>query len=916
MARTLQKKIVFSRGQIASGLVERSELEIFDKSAQCLKNFNSTVYGGLRSRRGTRLIGNVQSYTDGIATDYCGGKSEDIQNPATVYSTQNIYNRVIFDIDYSKVMAGSGQTFYLRGIKLSQMAVAQYRLIQKGTFKNPIKNKMRIELHGGGGGSSCYGGGAGAYINVETELEAGDYTIVAGNGGDGAGAYARNNNGRSGETSSFSGPGCNIVCPGGSAGYGHRNDDGSKSGNSYAPAVDIDHEYKILAASRNTKRREGWADTYSKDMGSGGKEVDCKSAGNKGYDGYVNVYLLNVPAAVETSVDGRNWEIAQQFLLNTDEQNIAVPLNKEFRYIRLRVTLTGEYVVAGHIILNFARLSAYNGSVSKSVKLIPYTYNNADKYVLILADGVVSIYHNDVFEDDITAPALNADVMKDLKYTCKDDTIIFTHQDFRPKILKRTTDGWVFSDLEITNIPYTLFGAEKEEAKTIAIKPSALEGAVKITADSDVFSASYVGQYIDGGGGKAKITEFIDAKNVSGNTIIPFYTDDKIEKWTYISGYQASWSSSHGWPRTCLFAQQRLWFGGSKDKPTTVWASRVGDYFNFKNAGNYNNDAINIDLTAQGVTVNMLENRGIHVFTSDEEISIPENSLTPDDIRSTTNTQNGSLAHIKPVVFDGVAAFIEKNGKSLLSYVYNDEQASYKTDNLSMLSNLLNEPLAMDAEVNSAKDKGNFLYIVLADGRMLVCCLVPGDTINSISQFVTYGQVIDVCCSGGDTYILVNRDDALYLEKICDVLTDVTKDYEVAGNEVALDGFYQGKRVWVYNDNLDIAEAHTVPTDGVVKLNQYYYGTLHVGLAFDYQLVGNPIAINGRTFSIKKRITKAVLVCENTPQLCFGDQKKRDCDVYEFFGCTPYNNDVRYDVSGEFWPVNILSLEMSINYEG
>ena len=290
-----------------------------------------------------------------------------------------------------------------------------------------------------------------------------------------------------------------------------------------------------------------------------------------------------------------------------------------------------------------------------------------------------------------------------------------------------------------------------------------MEGAIKITAASSVFSASDVGQFIDGNGGRLRITEYISGTVVNGVTIIPFYTKDAIASWKLITGYEAVWSATRGYPRTCLFAQQRLWFGGSRDLPSHLWASRINDYNNFKNAGNYSNDSIDVTLLTNNPILNLVEQRGIHIFTAGEEWTASESTLTPDEISIKCNTKNGSLS-LTPVVVNGVVMYIEKNGKSLLGYVYNYEQASFVSDNMSILSNLLQAPTDMDVETNSNTDRGDFLFVVLEDGTMLTACIALSENIFSISKFVTDGNIKDVCCLTSDTYIAVERKGYLYLE--------------------------------------------------------------------------------------------------------------------------------------------------------
>jgi len=41
------------------------------------------------------------------------------------------------------------------------------------------------------------------------------------------------------------------------------------------------------------------------------------------------------------------------------------------------------------------------------------------------------------------------------------------------------------------------------------------------------------------------------------------------------------WSDARGWPRCGVFHEGRFWVGGSGSRPQTLWASKVGEFFDF-----------------------------------------------------------------------------------------------------------------------------------------------------------------------------------------------------------------------------------------------------------------------------------------------------------------------------------------------
>ena len=910
MAKTVQKRIKFSKGQIVPELVERTDLSLYDSSAQNMKNVVSTVYGGVRSRRGTKYISPV--YTEQLKTGTVSSEIglDKIQDLAGSDSNNLGNFRNIATIDYGSVIDEGLIT--ISDLKLNSLLLLHsFTEVGTHTFDIPEDKDIYIEMTGGGGGGSGGFGGRGAGIKAYMSVKSGFGTFLIGAGGKGAGAYVRNNDGFSGNQSTFNANGASITCGGGIRRRASRNGGGGgNTGN-----LSYYFEYSNNIVERTVNGQEVGVSFLTNDYngyGSGGQmQGNEEGAGFDGKNGSGIVSVGNVRVSFEVSKDGLDWTTILTKNITTNSTTLDF-VCENFRFFRMVILDSELWNYNGTIHVGSVILSS-NSSIDKNTRIIPFFYNEKKQFLFVITSYVILVFENEKLKQRIPVQ-IDENIIFELKYSTKDDTLILVHSDMHPKIIKNVVGvGWVYDDLDLKNIPYSVFGSEIEEKKTIGITPSGLEGAIKITADSNVFTQECVGQYIDGNGGRLKITEYISEKVVNGYTVIPFYTTDKILDWTYISGYELVWSEKRGWPRTCLFAQQRLWFGGSKEKPSSLWASRLGDYFNFKNSGNYDNDSINVDLLTNDAIVNLIDNRGLHIFTTGQEMTVSENSFTPKAFSVVVNTRNGSYPMVNPVVFGGVVGFIEKNGKSLLSYIYDYNQASYMTNNISLFSNLISNPVSMSAEINSSKDKGDFLFLVLEDGSMLVICVSLNEDIKSISRFETEGNIKDVCSIGSNTYILVGRNNMLYIEKIEDVNTDFTKKVYVSGNEIKGLQEYLGKTVYIYNNNY--AEKKLISSNNV-NLKKSFEDNFYIGIPFDYELESNPITINNKTVEIKKRISSAILHCKDTPRIEFNNQLKKDKDIYNFYSCTNYGNDVRFKIRGEFYPMELLSVLLNVNYEG
>lgn len=926
MARTVQKRIKFSKGQIAPELIERTDLELLNSSAQEMTNLISTVYGGFRTRRGTRYMSDIySSTTTGDVTNNIGGTTDNIQNLTDSYESNDIgLTRELITIDYRDTILSAN--FKVKNIK------TDFLTILKGTSDTTLtvpSGDYRITLVGGGGAAAMKGvyddkgyawsGGSGGVFDGIITIPNGTYNVNIGRANNNTTAQSGNSQTLNPSDTSLHNSSITGVLTVGGGGSGTTSGVGAAG---EAPTFTIRPKTTILSRAGNAgvyvtggkggaaaAIAEGGASVYNgygKGQGAATSEYANKRYWINGSGGFVQVALPEAKLLVQTSIDGDEYVTKAIYNIGTNPEDISVELSR-FRYVKLVLDAPVMLDLDGKIYFDYIRV---NTNTSSKVKLIPYVFNNEQEYVIALLDKGICVYRDGSFVQELTVNDLNVEYLDAIKHTAKDDTIILTHPDMKTLEIVRTNEGFVVDEFEFNNIPYHAFGGETKTEFTTEITPSGLEGAIKITASADLFDESWVGQKIDGNGGIVRITEYVSKTVVNGVTIIPFYTTDAIAEWVRLSGYEQVWSASRGYPRTCLFAQQRLWFGGSRDLPAHLWASRLNDYNNFKNAGNYDNDSIDVTLLTNNTILNLVEQRGIHIFTSGEEWTASEASLTPDGFSVTKNTANGSKS-IRPVVIGGVIMFIEKTGKSILGYVYNYEQASFVADNLSIFSRLVDAPVSMAVETNSNVDKGDFLFVVLEDGTMLNACIALNENIFSISKFTTDGLIKDVCCLTTDTYMAVDRGGKMYLEKLTTDSTDQTQSFYVNGQVVNNMEEYNNKSIYVrYGDTLEKVYVER----GQMTLREPYSGYVTAGLPFSYKLQSNPIAINNETVTKKKRISKATLVCKDTDVLTLnGQTKKKD---YTFYACTKYDTDVRFEVTGEYYPIEVLSLTLDINYEG
>jgi hypothetical protein len=392
-----------------------------------------------------------------------------------------------------------------------------------------------------------------------------------------------------------------------------------------------------------------------------------------------------------------------------------------------------------------------------------------------------------------------------------------------------------------------------------------------LTAGSAVFSASDEGQYINCTStfGRARIVEYVSTTVVKAVTEVPFFDTTAIaaNDWELESGYEEVWSVSRGYPRSVTFHEGRLYFGGSKSRPSTIWGSRVADYFNF-DPGEALDDA-GVEATLDTGTFNAINDifsgRNLQVFTTGGEFYVPQaldEPITPSKLIVKQQTANGSKAGIRVTSVDGGTLFIQRQGKALAEFIYTDTQNAYTAAKISLLSShLLKTPVDMTVRRSTSTDEGDRLLIVNGDDGSIACyTLLRSQNVVAPTEWVTAGEYKAVGVDIDTAYCVVKRTingSDVYVVEYFDA--DTLLDSALAGGAAAS----------VNVTHLQAATASII-RDGVIEPDQTVPGSPYtvtfasaatssyqVGLNFTVSVVTLPVEpklASGGVTGFKKRI--------------------------------------------------------------
>ena len=565
--------------------------------------------------------------------------------------------------------------------------------------------------------------------------------------------------------------------------------------------------------------------------------------------------------------------------------------------------------------------NAGSDSAANGVRLVAFEFSTSDSYMLCFTHNRMYVYKNGALITNINGTgnpylstsgvSLTSARLNEMCWTQSADTLIIVHEDINPvKIVRGASDStWTASAITFDSVPqYAFTLSYSNPAATLT--PSAISGKIKLTASASVFTAGSVGQYINATPqGRAKIVQYLSGTEVNVVTEFPFFDTTAIASgnWDIESGYEDVWSSTKGWPRTVTFHQGRLYFGGSKSRPSTIWGSVVGLFFEFESSEGLDDDALEatLDTNTFNAITDIISGRDLTIFTTGGEFYVPQSGLepiTPVSFFVQSSSRNGSKPGIRVQQLEGGVIFVQRQGKSLSEIAYSDTQLTYVTSKISLLSgHLLKTPKRMALRRAVDTDENDLLLIVNGDdGTLASYSLMRSQNVIAPSELVTaQGSFIDVGVDLTTIYTVVKRTisgtDQYYVEKVeHGLLTDSAKTGGVASS-VSMSHLV-GKEVNILLDGI-VQANQTVPAGGTVTFPRASTTSYEVGLPITIQATTMPIDLkvqSGTRLGFKKRIVEVnalVLETQNmvvngieVPFRSFDTPLTLDADVPDYTG--------------------------------
>ena len=557
-------------------------------------------------------------------------------------------------------------------------------------------------------------------------------------------------------------------------------------------------------------------------------------------------------------------------------------------------------------------------ATADSGRLVAFEFNTDQVYLLVFSDLQIEVYRDDALVDTVTTPYVLADLFE-LDFAQTADTMIIVHEDYQPRALTRGSSDSAFSlstisfsaipqhdfndsdsptpvsckqtvqfdgieegsqcKLSLSSIDTEAFAylgadtsaekADTEEEIRIALQELSITGNSGIsvawvsgTTFGAVFRVTFAGESAD------------DWRTMGGRMTEGAVTgDERIKCLTVQEGTSRKedvWSSTRGWPRTVTFFEGRLWFGGSKLRPPTLWGSRVNNFYNFDPGKSRADQALNITLDTDQINrvQSIIGGRNLSVFTIGGEFVFKKSAsepITPENVAIIPQTAYGSK-RINPVAVGGSYMFIQRTGKAVREFVFNFDVEAYDSASLTLLSpNIVNDPVDLQVQRGTTADDATYVYLTNSDGSLAVYNSAKSEEVAAWSKWTTDGNFKSCAVVLDELYVLVERtiggSSAYYIEKASpDSYTDSAVLYPSGGATLTGLSHLNGESARVVIDSYRVMPNESV-SGGSITL-PFASSSAEVGLSFDVTLETMPIVQNqGAGFDLddEKRVSRVTL---------------------------------------------------------
>jgi hypothetical protein len=386
---------------------------------------------------------------------------------------------------------------------------------------------------------------------------------------------------------------------------------------------------------------------------------------------------------------------------------------------------------------------------TSTCRVLPFEFSTEQAYVLEFGDYYMRVFkdHGSVLSPggtttyEIATPYAGVSLSQ-IKLTQDADTVYLVHPDIRPQKLTRSAHTvWAMAGVSTINGP-----ALDVVAGASTLTSSQVTGGMRstISAGVTVFHPGHVGScwrwdMTGGTSGYFTIDTYESGTSVSaiiGNT---------LNAATSIVWGEAAWSDYRGWPATVKFHEDRLFYGYTKHKPTTIWGSKIGSYDDFW-TGSLDTDGIS--LTTQNLNaIRWLESANSLLVGTTGGILKVTGPTADDPITfeavSKVQSKRGGCADIMPENAGDALLYVARSGKKIRELSYSLERDSYIAPDRTIVAEHITQSGVIDTSYQTEPD--SILWCGLGSGEFATFTFDPDEKVMAWARQTTQGFIESHC---------------------------------------------------------------------------------------------------------------------------------------------------------------------------
>ncbi|EIP99321.1 hypothetical protein OpiT1DRAFT_03835 [Opitutaceae bacterium TAV1] len=246
-----------------------------------------------------------------------------------------------------------------------------------------------------------------------------------------------------------------------------------------------------------------------------------------------------------------------------------------------------------------------------------------------------------------------------------------------------------------------------------------------------------------------KVTAVTDTTHAQVDIIVSAASTAATDVWS-----EGAWSAERGFPRAIGLYEQRLYFGGVRAAPNTVWGSCVDDFENFA-YGTEDDDGMALVLAAsEQNNAQWIESlKRLMLATTSREFTVAagasDEPLTPTNMMVKSETARGG-AHLQPLVVQDAVLYVDRQNQRLLEMAYSIERDGYVSVDLTLLGEHVGREHGGIRQLGFCRQPDPLVLAVLGDGQLGVMTYDRSQDVTGWARWITEGQFDSVAATYGN----------------------------------------------------------------------------------------------------------------------------------------------------------------------